>query len=290
MHRRVEPCVGYELTYGALPRRMSCRRLVLGMLRISLLGVLRLEVDGVEVMAPSSRRSRLLARLAVERRPHARDALAAWLWPGVPDANARASLRNALAQLRRGLGPDAGRFLQATREQIALAGPQDVWTDVEECQRLLREGQLPAALDLARDELLTGLEDDWVYERRDELRQRLYQALAAAAGEAEGRDDLRTALALTRRQVALDPLVEDAQRELIRRLAHAGDRAAALAAYDRLSQRLRGQLDTIPSARTRELAASVRAGTGPSERGDRTSEIGTDDAAASLTALRAQAP
>jgi DNA-binding SARP family transcriptional activator len=120
------------------------------MLRIRLLGVLRLEVDGVEVVAPSSRRARLLlAMLAVERRSHSREALAMRLWPGVLDESARASLRTALTQLRAALGPDAPRFLQATRERVALAGPEEVWTDVGERERLLEEGRVQAARDSA---------------------------------------------------------------------------------------------------------------------------------------------
>jgi DNA-binding SARP family transcriptional activator len=240
---------------------------VSGMLRISLLGVLRLEVDGVEVTAPSSRRARLLlAMLALERRYHSRETIAAWLWPDVLDASARVSLRTALSQLRAALGAEAGRFLEATRECIALAGPQPVWTDVGELERLLGEGQVQSALDLwGGGELLTGLENDWVYERRDELRRRLCDTLAAAAGAAEANRDLPTALMLTRRLVSLDPLAEEAQRLLIRRLACTGERAAALAAYDRHAARLREQLRTVPSSMTRALAAAVRADVVPIE-------------------------
>jgi DNA-binding SARP family transcriptional activator len=230
------------------------------MLRVWLLGVLRLEIDGVQVAPPPSRRARLLvAMLALERRPHSRETLAAWLWPGGLDRSARASLRTALAQLRASLGPDPERFLSSTRERVVLAGAADVWTDVGELDRLLGEGRVQAALGLWSGELLTGLEDDWVHERRDELRQRVCDALGPAAGEAEAAGDLATALLLTRRQVELDALAEEPQRELIRRLANVGDRAAALVTYDKFAQRLRDQLGMVPSAATRELADTIRA-------------------------------
>jgi DNA-binding SARP family transcriptional activator len=236
------------------------------MLRISLLGGLRLEVDGVEVAAPSSRRARLLlALLALERRSHSREVLAARLWPGVLDDSARVSLRTALAQLRAALGPPSGRFVITTRERVALAGPDQVWTDVGEFEQLLEEGLVQAALELWSGELLTGLEDDWVYERRDELRYRLCEALALAAGEAEAEGDLQLALVFTRHQVALDPLAEEPQRELMRRLARTGDRASALAVYEKFSLRLREQLGTVPSQATRELATAMRAGAVPIE-------------------------
>ena len=231
------------------------------MLRIWLLGPLRLEVDGVEVAPPSSRRSRLLlAMLALERRPHSREALAAALWPDVLDESARVSLRTALVRLRSAIGPEADRFLDAARERVALAGPDQVWTDVAELERRLHAGEVEAARELCGEELLTGLEDDWVYQRRDELRQRLSDALGRRAGELEATGDLQAAARLTRRQTELDPLAEEPHRYLIRRLAAAGDGGAALVVYEKLTKRLREQLRTVPSSATRELAEAVRSG------------------------------
>ncbi len=231
------------------------------MLRIWLLGPLRLQLNGVEVPPPSSRRARLLlAMLALERRPHSREALAARLWPDVLDESARVSLRTALVQLRSAIGPEADRFLDASRNTVALAGPDRVWTDVGELDRRLAADKVEAALELSGEELLTGLEGDWVYERRDELRQRLSDALGRRAGELEAAGDLQAAARLTRRQTELDPLAEEPHRQLVRRLAAAGDRAAALTVYEKLANRLREQLRTVPSAATRELAETVRSG------------------------------
>ena len=231
------------------------------MLCIWLLGPLRLEVDGVEVSPPSSRRARLLlAMLALERRPHSREALAARLWPDVLDESARVSLRTALVRLRSAIGPEADRFLDATRDRVALAGPDQVWTDFGELDRRLQAGEVEAALELCGEELLTGLEDDWVFERRDELRRRLSDALGKRAAELEAAGELQAAVRLTRRQTELDPMAEEPHRYLIRRLAVAGDSGAALEVYETVAKRLREQLRTAPSAATRELAEAVRSG------------------------------
>lgn len=220
-----------------------------------------MELDGRPLDLPASRRARaLLALLAVERRVHSRSQLAGRFWPEVLEESARTSLRSALTALRKALGDDADRYLLAGREAVALADEDRVWVDLTQFEQLLAAGEIEQALELCRGELLEDLDDDWVYERRDEHRDRIASLLTQLASAAEERGDLQQAVALTRRRVMLDPLAEDPQRELIRRLAATGDRSAALTAYRRLQDRLRSELGLAPSARTRELAESLREG------------------------------
>lgn len=230
------------------------------MLRVNLLGELTLEVDGRQLELPASRRARsLLGLLALERRTHPRGQLAARFWPDVLDESARTSLRSALSALRRTLGADADHHLLASRDTVALAGPDQVWTDVGEFERLVAEGKFDDALELSRGELLEDLDDDWVYERRDEHRASVVSLLELMAAAAEVAGDLAAAVALTRRQVALDPLSEEAHRELISRLAANGDRSAALTTYRRLADRFASELRIVPSSVTRELVERIRA-------------------------------
>jgi class 3 adenylate cyclase len=231
------------------------------MLRLRVLGDLTIEVDGEVVEPPASRRARaLLGWLALDPKMHSRSSLAARFWPDVLDESARTSLRSALSALRRALGPDSERYLIATRDEVGLASDSLVWTDVGEFDRCVEEERLQDALALSRGELLSGLDDDWVYERRDEHRDRVAGVLARLAATAERDGDLQTAIEFTRQQVALDALAEEPQRDLMRRLAAAGDRAAAIRAYERLAQRLRDELRIVPSQATRELIESLRRG------------------------------
>jgi class 3 adenylate cyclase len=251
------------------------------MLGVRVLGELTIDVDGREIEPPTSRRARsLLGLLAVDRRPHSRSQLAARFWPDVLDESARTSLRGALSALRRSLGPGADRYIVAARDTLALADQELIWTDLAEFDSLLAAGRLEDALALCRGELLEGLDDEWVYEARDEHRDRVAKALWDLAGEAEARGELRDALAFARRQAALDPVAEEPQRELIRLLAKAGDRAAALQAYRRLQDRLRSELGIAPSARTRELVESLRGA------GQAVDAVSPDDAATQLDARR----
>jgi DNA-binding SARP family transcriptional activator len=231
------------------------------MLRVLVLGELAIELDGTALEPPPSKRARaLLGWLALDRRMHARAGLAARFWPDVLDESARTSLRSALSALRRALGPDSERYLLASRDEVGLADDSLVWTDVGEFERRVEEGRLEEALELSRGELLVGLDEDWVYERRDEHRDRVAGVLARLAADAERDGDMARAIDYTRRQVALDPLAEDPQRELMRRLAAAGDRAAAIRTFERLSRRLRDELRIVPSQATRALAEELRRG------------------------------
>ncbi len=159
------------------------------MLRVRVLGDLTIEVNGSVVEPPASRRARaLLGWLTVERRMHPRSTLAARFWPDVLDESARTSLRSALSALRRALGPGSDRYLIAGRDEVGLADESLVWTDLAEFQRCLAEERLEEALALSRGELLAGLDDDWVYELRDEQRARAPLPVATGALAAVAHD------------------------------------------------------------------------------------------------------
>ncbi len=236
------------------------------MLHIRLLGDLELDLDGVRIDPPASRRARsLLGLLALDRRLHPRPQLAARFWPDVLDESARTSLRSALSALRRSLGPEADRYLVATRERAGLTDHVD--TDVAEFERLRDAERLEEAVELWRGDLLAGLDDDWVLVARDEWRQKVGGVLGELATRAQNAGDLHAALAHTRRIVALDPLSEEAQRALMSRLAATGDRAAALVAYNRYADRLRAELRIAPSPITRALAEELR-GSGAQDKSE----------------------
>jgi DNA-binding SARP family transcriptional activator len=235
------------------------------MLRVRVLGELELELDGEALEAPRGRRLRgLLGWLALHPGMHARGEVAGSLWPDVLDDSARTSLRTALAELRRALGDG---HLLATRDEVGLA--PEVWVDARAFGALVRQERLADALALVRGPLLEGLADDWVYAERDRQDDRIRDVLARLADRAEAGGDLRAAIELTREQIGADRLAEDAHRALIRRLAAAGDRAAALAAYASLRELLRRELGIEPSVQTQELVQEIRGAAPQPVRGAR---------------------
>ena len=229
------------------------------MLRVRLVGELGLEVDGDAVDTPSSAKARaVLAWLALHPGSHSRSEVAGTFWPDVLEESARASLRTALSSVRRALGEAGAPHLKATREAVELGG--DLWVDARDFEALAAQGRLEEALAIGDGELLGGLDDEWARDARDGHRERRAELLGELAARAERAGDPAGAARHARRRVALDPLSEDATRDLMRRLAAAGDSAGALVAYDELRERLRTTLAIAPSAPTRALADEVRAG------------------------------
>lgn len=229
------------------------------MLRVRLLGGLALELDGERLDPPASRRARsLLAWLALNPGAHPRSQLAARFWPDVLDSSARASLRTALHELRRALRDAGARHVIATRERVSLDGGADLWVDARAFEELAVTDRLEEALALRGGELLAGLDEEWVYEARDRHRDVVLSVLERLALAEERSGDRSIAARWTREQVELDPLSEELHRRLIRRLADAGDRSAALAAYERMRERLRKELRITPSPETRRLVERLR--------------------------------
>ena len=230
------------------------------MLRVELFGGVRATIDGRPAQAPARRRAwSLLAWLALHPGLHARGEVAARFWPDVLDQSARGSLRSALWSLRRALGAGGDEYLVTTGDRIGIDPDRSVWVDALAFSELVAAERLEEAVELCRGPLLAGIEEDWAVRAADEHRDRLADALERLAAAAEAAGDVAEAVRLTRRQTALDPFGEEAHRRLMRRLALAGDRPAALNVYARLVDRLRSELRLAPSAMTRALATELRA-------------------------------
>jgi DNA-binding SARP family transcriptional activator len=222
------------------------------MLRIRLFGELSAALDGEPLRLPASRKAcALLAWLALHPGGHGRGRLAAVFWPDVPDSSARASLRSAIWALRAALG-EAAEHLVADRDIVELRGSA---VDVREFDEAVATGRLIEAERMCRDELLHRFDAEWVFDVREEYDVRRAGVLARLAERAEVDGDLAAATEWARRWAALRPLDETAGRAVIRLLLATGERAAAVAAYQRLAARLRAELALDPAAETTSLVA-----------------------------------
>ena len=124
-------------------------------LSLSLLGTLQITRGEHPVTGFKSDKVRaLLAYLAVEAdRPHRREALAALLWPEMPDRSARSNLRDALANLRQAIGDREATppFLLIDRNTIQYNAASDQRLDVARFYELVEAdvGEQPAHQQLA---------------------------------------------------------------------------------------------------------------------------------------------
>ncbi|HUL77616.1 MAG TPA: 6-hydroxy-D-nicotine oxidase, partial [Vicinamibacteria bacterium] len=98
---------------------------------VSLLGPLRLTVDGRPVAGPTTARLQsLLAYLLLHAdAPQSRASLSFTFWPDASEPNARNNLRQLLHQLRQAV-PDADRYLRADAQSVHWATDSSFSLDV----------------------------------------------------------------------------------------------------------------------------------------------------------------
>lgn len=240
-------------------------------LEIRVLGPLEVMVDGVPLDVDTRKAVAIVALLAVERRPFAREELAALLWPEADDESARGAFRRTLSVLRAALGD---RWLRVDRATVAL--PMDgVHLDLAEVEAARSSGDadvLRAAARRARGPFLAGFTlrdspafDDWRASRASGAERVVGDVLDRLAVAASALGDGAATIEAARMRVSLDPLDEDAHRRLMRHLVEHGERAAAIRQYRTLVGILERELGVAPLAETTSLYEAIRDGTlGPS--------------------------
>ncbi len=188
-----------------------------------------------------------------------REQLTALLWDGRDEEQARGSLRQALAELRRILGVSA---LLSDREMAAF-DPTVVSVDAVEFARLAAAGELVRAAALYRGELLEGVSlpnsgfADWLLVERTRLQDLAVGVLARLLGTQSGEVAIETA----ERLLQLDPTREEAHRALMRLYAARGDRSQALRQYQTCRDVLQRDLDVEPEPETERLYKEIQSST-----------------------------
>jgi DNA-binding SARP family transcriptional activator/tetratricopeptide (TPR) repeat protein len=234
---------------GADPAARSARP----PLRVALIDVPTLHV-GAERVALERKTAALIALLALGG-VRARAGVAALLWPDVSLAQGRNSLRQRLFRLQRAAGCElvgGADVLELAADVAHDAGDPRaaLGLDAQACR-----GELLGALDFSDTPALA----DWVEMARERWRRQRAAALAALAAGHEERHEVVRALAYAERLVADEPLLEHAHRRVMRLHYLHGDRAAALAAYERCRDKLKAELGTAPDRETAALAAQIGA-------------------------------
>lgn len=251
-------------------------------MKLFLFGQPHIQRDGHHL--PISRRKSLalLAYLAVTGQPHSRDFLATLFWPEGDQSSARNNLRGILFDLKNSLGD---QIIRIEREEIAIHPDAGLWVDVCEFQNRLAANRdlhrsdsdetellpdrsladLTAAAGLYSADFMTGFSavgsreyEDWQFFIAENLRQMFAELLQALITWHSRHEQFDTALFYARRWLALDPLHEPAQRELMRLYELSGQHAAALRQYQECVRLLNDELGAEPEPETIALYDAIR--------------------------------
>ena len=197
------------------------------------------------------------------------DEAVAALWPDAPPRRAAASLRTALFELRRLLGPD---HVVRAGEDLVL---RDTWVDVDayrtlavQARHAAADGLAASCLELARQAAALHLgpvapraSDGLAVVEQVTALEALRRDVVLDAGQAAllvGRP--RRTVALLTAFLADDPLCERAYRDLMEAHAALGETGHALATYERCRRVLAAELGADPSPLTRTVHLRLLAG------------------------------
>ena len=238
-----------------------------GILRLRLLGTVRVERDGEPVRGFRSRKAlALLSYLAVQDHPIPREHLVDLLWGDQPEARGRANLSWVLHRIST-LLPGC---LEADRHTIQFQRAAPYWLDVDAFQELEAQGEaasLAAAVEMYRGEFLEGLYlhgcaefEIWLVGERERWRQRVARVLGELVTHHSRRGQYPQGLRFAQRLLALEPWREETHRQVMRLLAYSGQRGAALAQYETCRRVLTEELGVEPAVETTRLYEQIRDG------------------------------
>ena len=247
-------------------------------LELYLLGTPLIKLDSVPIQVDTRKAIALMAYLAVTGERHRRDALAALLWPDADQSRARAALRRTLSTVNKAL---AGFGLRVDRETIGLDWNADLWIDLVQFRSQKAEsvthhhspadvcvmslGPLRDVVKLYRGEFLAGFTlrdsapfDDWQFAESVRLRDELAVVLERLVICHTLQRDFQSARSHAQRWLDLDPLNEEAHRQLMRLYTRANQRTSALRQYRECVRILDRELGVQPLEATTELYQAVR--------------------------------
>ena len=249
---------------------------------IRLLSPFEVILNGKRVTAFRSDKERaLLAYICLESHgPQRREKLAGLLWPDYPESTARTYLRNALANIRKVIGDrpqnhqteTAPKFLHITRKSIQFNIESEAWVDALAFLSILEKthatvAELEAAVASYRDGFMAGfsladsnLFEEWLVIQRERFRGLAFDALYRLVEAYSTQDEYKRALGHARRLIALDPLRESAQQQLMRLLAYDGQPNQALVQYERYTALLADEIGVEPLDETTRLYLQIRDG------------------------------
>ena len=154
------------------------------------------------------------------------------------------------------------------RDAVGLAADSGLWVDALHFRELAAEpdafGHLEQAASLYQGDFMAGFSlrdsppfDEWQYQQSEELRRRLVTVLDQLVNRTAASGDYERAIQHAARRTALDPLLEEGQRQLMELYARSGQRGAALRQYRECVRILEQELGVAPLEETTRLYQEI---------------------------------
>ena len=237
--------------------------------RVKLLGEFALMgEDGLEVALPGRKHQALIAFVLLSAgRSVPRSRVPGLLWRLRSEAQARASLRGVLSEIRRALKRHGTPFLEADRTHIFIR-PDSVEVDLDafvESVDVDSAEVVSNALSLFRGDVLESLQvseqgfEEWKAQEQRSARSVYQRLLARHLGYKEQEGDTPNIEKAANRLLDLDDTDEVAHRALMRLYARLGQSSQAMQQYELCQRRLRERYGADASEETRALRSMLGA-------------------------------
>ena len=222
--------------------------------------------DGTPINIAGAKTQGLIAFLAMNMgMPPTRDRIVNLFWGDRFTDQARQSLRQAVAKLRRIL-PEGEAALVVEHDRIGF-NPDVVTVDVDRFSELADSEDANGAIEavsLLRGPLLDGFYgqqsefEDWISSERQRINELSCKVLEKASAAALRNGDVAQALDHARRVTQLNPWSDAAQAVLLRLLAQDGERAQAIQHFKAYERTLHDELGISVGQELQELMAQIR--------------------------------
>lgn len=249
-----------------------------GRIRVFLAGGLCVETQQgllLEEAFPGRQARHCFARLiGAHGRQVSREELADELWPGELPMAWETAIRAIVSKLRAVLSGSGwtGASISAVSGSYQLDLPGEAWVDIDAAADAIHRAEAAlanggadvacgwalAARAISSRPLLPGLDGPWLELERGRLADIRIRALSCLVEAWMRRGDATLAARDAQEALRLDPLREISHRWLIRAELAAGDRAAAVRAYEQCSRILWEELGVVPSPETTALVSGLR--------------------------------
>jgi SARP family transcriptional regulator, regulator of embCAB operon len=201
---------------------------------------------------------RLIAYVALQQRPVAREAVAGTLWPEVSEKQAHGSLRSAIWRL----DEPARHAMEIDDEQVSLA--EDVAVDLREARALARrllcvdttlaEEEMDfRAIEALSEDLLPDWYDDWAIVEATAWRQLRLHALEALAARFIAAGRFADAIEAANAAIRVDPLRESSRAILVRAHLAEGNQSEAIRAFTQYQALMCNELGLNPTTKLHGL-------------------------------------